>query len=152
MLWDLLLCEQQPRGRLALRPPGKLPAPLRRQPAGRRLPLSGVGASGRAAPPVTRPKARRYGDGTHCRLTEAIPAATLRPVVPSLQPVSIEGTTGLNVAAGIALLLPPTSTFAPTPTPAVACAVAPPKLPASAHGAGVAVGANTVHTRTPPWI
>src|SRR5579883_3475212 len=123
-------------------PPGKLPAPLRRQPAGRRLPLSGVGASGRAAPPVTRPKARRYGDGTHCRLTEAIPAATLRPVVPSM----------LTGCSETALLLPPTSTFAPTPTPAVACAVAPPKLPASAHGAGVAVGANTVHTRTPPWI
>src|SRR5258706_749812 len=53
--------------------------------------------------------------GTYFRLIAPIPAATVKPVLPSIE-------TGCNA---IERSKPPTSTLAPTPTPTVALAVAP---------------------------
>ena len=61
-----------------------------------------------------------------------MPAATLRPTPPEML-------TGCNETV---LPEPPTRTFAPTPTPAAALAVTPAKVPASAPGPSVVVGAK----------
>src|SRR6267143_1778767 len=70
----------------------------------------------------------------------AAPAATLRPVVPSI----------LTGCKAIEFPEPPTSTLTPSPTPTVALPVAPVYVPDSAPGPGLAVGATTVQTITPP--
>ena len=79
--------------------------------AGRREPARG---------PVNRAAPFRTAAGhtylTGFSVTDAMPAATFRPTLPSTL-------TGCRV---ICLLLPPTSTLAPAPTPTVADAVAPP--------------------------
>jgi hypothetical protein len=74
-------------------------------------------ANGRQAPPAHRTLAcaevQSYGAGV--RLMAAMPAATLRPVLPSML-------TGCNA---IELPDPPTSALAPRPAPTVALPVAP---------------------------
>src|SRR6516164_2407982 len=58
----------------------------------------------------------------------------------------------LSGCSEIAFPVPPTSTFAPTPTTAVALAVTPPKDPPRAPAAGEVVGANTAQMSTPPRV
>src|SRR5215472_13577323 len=76
------------------------------------------------------------------RLMAPIPAATFKPVLPSI----------LSGCSDIVRFEPPMSTLAPAPTPTVALAVAPAKSPASAPRVRFVVGANTAHTRTPPCV
>ena len=77
--------------------------------AGRRCSISGPLLSERAyfLMPATE---------SNLRSTPATPAATLRPVVPSM----------LNGCSAIDPSIPPTSTLPPSPTPTVALTVAPP--------------------------
>src|SRR6516165_11718159 len=58
----------------------------------------------------------------------------------------------LSGCSEIAFPVPPTSTFAPTPTTAVALAVTPPKDPPRAPAAGEVVGARTAQISTPPRV
>src|SRR5262245_7214203 len=83
----------------------------------------------------TRDLCEPRGQGTLRSESAATPAAALRPTLPSTL-------TGCRV---IWLLLPPSSTLAPTPTPTVPCAVAPAYSPAIAPGA-MLPGANTSQT------